>query len=160
MADTVRYLLEQMLPELEDFEKRGLFSKQEIKQIVKKRTDFEYRLKRRAILKEDYLHAIEYEVQLENLRVSRKNALVKKLKAANQRWRSSLADRAITRRIIFLYERALRKFKGDIRLWLQYAEACRIRGSSRQFQKVIIGGLSTCGKIHKRNWFVGCEIPR
>jgi U3 small nucleolar RNA-associated protein 6 len=50
-----RYLLEEMVPELEDMEKRGYFSRQEIKQIVQKRQDFEYSLKRRAALKEDYL---------------------------------------------------------------------------------------------------------
>lgn len=50
-----RYLLEEMVPELEDMEQRGYFSKREIKQIVQKRQDFEYSLKRRAALKEDYL---------------------------------------------------------------------------------------------------------
>lgn len=51
MADTVRYHLEEMVPELEDLEKRGYFNKGEIRQIVKKRTDFEYALKRRAPIK-------------------------------------------------------------------------------------------------------------
>lgn len=55
MADTVRYLLEEMIPELEDLEERGYFTRAEIKQIVKRRTDFEYLLKRRAALKADYL---------------------------------------------------------------------------------------------------------
>ena len=30
MADTVQFLLEEMIPELEDFERRGIFSKAEI----------------------------------------------------------------------------------------------------------------------------------
>lgn len=55
MADTVRYLMEEMVPELEDLEERGYFTRSEIKQIVRKRTDFEYLLKRRAALKADYL---------------------------------------------------------------------------------------------------------
>lgn len=50
-----RYLLEEMVPELEDLEQRGYFSRAEIKQIVQKRQDFEYGLKRKATLKEDYL---------------------------------------------------------------------------------------------------------
>ncbi len=54
MADTVQYLLEAQIPELEDFEKRGYFSRSELKQIVKRRHDFEYLLKRRAALKQDY----------------------------------------------------------------------------------------------------------
>jgi U3 small nucleolar RNA-associated protein 6 len=55
MADNVRAILEDMIPELEDMEKRGYFSKAEIKRIVQKRSDFEYRLKRKAAVKTDYL---------------------------------------------------------------------------------------------------------
>lgn len=55
MADTVRYLLEEMIPELEELEKKGYFNRAEIKQIVQKRQDFEYHLKRRAALKKDFL---------------------------------------------------------------------------------------------------------
>eukprot|EP00878_Enallax_costatus_P044614 GHUV01053303.1.p1 GENE.GHUV01053303.1~~GHUV01053303.1.p1 ORF type:complete len:158 (+),score=30.27 GHUV01053303.1:290-763(+) len=55
MADTVRYMMEEMVPELEDLVKQKYFSKQEVKQIVKRRQDFEYLLKRKAALKEDYL---------------------------------------------------------------------------------------------------------
>ena len=54
MADTVRYLMEEMLPELEDMLKKKYFSKKEIKEIVKRRQDFEYLLKRPAALKEDF----------------------------------------------------------------------------------------------------------
>lgn len=55
MADTVRYMMEEMVPELEEFVKQQYFSRQEVKQIVKRRQDFEYLLKRRAALKEDFL---------------------------------------------------------------------------------------------------------
>ena len=55
MADTVRYLMEEMLPELEDFEKKGYFSREEIKQIVKQRENFEYLLKRKSPLRRDFL---------------------------------------------------------------------------------------------------------
>lgn len=55
MADTVRYLLEESLPELEELESKGFFTRAELKQIVLQRQDFEYALKRRAALKRDYL---------------------------------------------------------------------------------------------------------
>ena len=58
MADTVRAILEEMIPELEDFQKRGYFSRPEIQQIVQRRTDFEYKLKRRAAVKVDYLRLL------------------------------------------------------------------------------------------------------
>lgn len=75
MADTVRYLMEEMIPELEDFERKGYFSRQEVKAIVKRRQDFEYLLKRRAALKQDFLRAIDYETKLEQLRRHRKRSL-------------------------------------------------------------------------------------
>ncbi len=50
-----RYIAEEMIPELEDFEKRGYFTKAEIKQMVKKRLQFEYLLKRKIPLKADFL---------------------------------------------------------------------------------------------------------
>ncbi len=55
MADTVRYHMEEMVPELEDLQRRGFFSAAELKQIAAKRTNFEYLLKRRAPLKADFL---------------------------------------------------------------------------------------------------------
>jgi U3 small nucleolar RNA-associated protein 6 len=54
MADSVRYIMEEMLPELEDFQKKGYFTRDEIKQIVKQRENFEYLLKRKAPVKRDF----------------------------------------------------------------------------------------------------------
>lgn len=64
--------MERMLPELEDLEKRGLFSKQELKEIVRQRRDFEYLLKRHSALKQDFLRYVDYETQLESARKERK----------------------------------------------------------------------------------------
>lgn len=68
----MQYHLERMLPELEDLEKRELFARSEIKEIVRKRRDFEYALKRHSVLKEDFFRYVEYETQLEALRRDRK----------------------------------------------------------------------------------------
>lgn len=136
MADTVNYLLEKMVPELEDLERRKLFDRKELKEIVRKRTNFEYLLKRKAPLKDDFLRYIEYEKDLEALRKIRKARISKQLKASNLKWKDSLCDRAITRRIMFIYERAVRKFKADLEMWFRYLEYCRAHGGTRQIQKV------------------------
>ena len=47
--------MEEMVPELEDLEDKGYFSKAEIRDIVRKREKFEYALKRRTPTKADYL---------------------------------------------------------------------------------------------------------
>lgn len=44
------YHMERMLPELDDLEKRELFTRNEIKEIVRHRRDFEYLLKRHSAL--------------------------------------------------------------------------------------------------------------
>ncbi|KAG6547104.1 hypothetical protein Mapa_011355 [Marchantia paleacea] len=142
MADTVHFHLERMLPELDDLEKRGLFNQQEIKEIVKKRRDFEYLLKRPSPIKQDFLNYVEFEQNLEALRKLRKNALVRDLKGS-EKWRNSLSDYASVMHIMLIYDRALTKFKGDLSMWLQYLEFCRSH-APRKMQKV----TSKCLQLH------------
>jgi hypothetical protein len=47
MADAVQRVMEEMVPELEDLQRKRLFSKAEVRAIVSKRTAFEYALLRR-----------------------------------------------------------------------------------------------------------------
>jgi len=137
MADFVRHVLEDMVPELEDLENRGYFSRPEIKQIVQKRQDFEYNLRRRAALKADFLRCIDYEMALERLRQLRR-----KERAIGGP--STLADHCIVRRIHFIYERMLRKFRGDLALWSHWLAFCQRSKSSRQTSKVLTRAL----KLH------------
>jgi len=112
MADTVQRVLEDMVPELEDFRKRKLFSEAEIKAIVKKRTNFEYLLLRRPPKRVDYLRYIAYEMNLNQLR--------KKRKAIKGSEKRSVSDNSIGMRIHFIFERAVRKFGNDTHLWKQF----------------------------------------
>jgi U3 small nucleolar RNA-associated protein 6 len=134
MADTVRRVLEEMVPELEDLEQRGYFSKNEIKQIVQKRQDFEYNLRRRAALKADFLRYIDYENKLEKLRQLRR-------KQRNIDGPSTLADHCIVRRTHFIFERALRKFRGDLALWSRWLKFCQESKSTRQMSRVLTRAL-------------------
>jgi len=47
--------MEEMVPELHDMEEKGYFTKEEIKDIVRKRENFEYSLKRKMPAKADFL---------------------------------------------------------------------------------------------------------
>lgn len=134
MADTVRRVLEEMVPELEDLEQRGYFNKNEIKQIVQKRQDFEYNLRRRAALKADFLRYIEYENKLERLRQIRR-------KQRSIDGPSTLADHCIVRRTHFIFERALRKFRGDLSLWSRWLKFCQDSKSTRQISRVLTRAL-------------------
>eukprot|EP00775_Hariotina_reticulata_P012876 gene12876-13002_t len=144
MADTVRYLMEEMVPELEDMVKQRYFSQQEVKQIVKRRQDFEYLLKRRAALKDDFLRVVVDDAGRVRGILHRKLFGVRKFpntKMVNYTGRytsgrsfgkkKTLADYAIVRRIHFIFERAVRKFKIDLSLWTTWLEYCRSSNSNR-----------------------------
>lgn len=126
-----------MLPEVEDLERRGLFTRAETRALIQRRREFEYRLRRRAALLEDFQSCIHYEKQLEALRQLRKKALVRKLKRKKgEVWKPSLSDHAGVKRVFFLYNRATRKFRGNLDLWMEYLDFCRLSGAYRHLQKV------------------------
>ncbi|KAK7292424.1 hypothetical protein RIF29_08203 [Crotalaria pallida] len=132
MADVVQYRLERMLDELDDLEQRGLFTRREIAEIVKKRRKFEYRLKRPCPLKQDFLAYIDYESQLDALRRLRMKSVAREMKKqGNMTLKKSMSDIAGLRRMIDIYEIALKRYKGDLQLWFQYLEFCRRRKNGR-----------------------------
>ncbi|RIA97455.1 U3 small nucleolar RNA-associated protein 6-domain-containing protein [Glomus cerebriforme] len=129
MAETVQYYLEQMVPELEDLEHKEIFTKEEIKSIVKKRTNFEYALKRRPAQIIDFLKYIEYEMNLDLLRKKRKGRLGIKGKV-------TISDYSIKRRIYHIFDRTIIKFAGDVKLWLQYIDFAKNEGDDKVLSKI------------------------
>ena len=69
MADKIQLTLENMIPELEQYAKLGIFQKKEIKKIVKKRRFYEYQFERKDVTKNDYFKAIRYEKVLDRRRI-------------------------------------------------------------------------------------------
>lgn len=55
MADAVNLIMERMIPDLEALEKQGVFSREELREVVRRRTAFEYKLRRSAKQVEDYI---------------------------------------------------------------------------------------------------------
>lgn len=140
MADVVQYRLERMVDELDDLEERGIFTRQEIAEIVKQRRKFEYRLKRPSPLKQDYLAYIEYETHVDEMRRARKESVAPELKKqridnANKKRKkkkkNSVSDYAGVSRILRIFDLAVMRFKGDIDLWFRYLEFCRQRNNGR-----------------------------
>ena len=134
MADFVRRTMEDMVPELEDLERRGFFSKAEIQQIVSRRRDFEYALHRRAVIKADFLRYVQYETSLEQLRRLRR-------KQRGIEGAATLADFCIVRRTHYIYERATRKFRGDLSLWARWLRFCQTTGSTQRMSRVLTHAL-------------------
>ncbi|KAL0798352.1 hypothetical protein Bca101_053527 [Brassica carinata] len=133
MADVVQYRLERMVDELDDLERRGIFTRAEISEIVKQRRKFEYRLKRPSPLKQDFLAYIEYESQLDELRRLRRKAVssVQSGDEKKKKKKKSVSDYAGVAKIVEIYRLATRRFKGDISLWFKYLEFCRQKRNGR-----------------------------
>ncbi|CEP11760.1 hypothetical protein [Parasitella parasitica] len=136
MAESVQYYLERMIPELEELEKKNIFSAVEIKSIIKKRTNFEYALQRRIKQKIDFLRAIEYEINLEDLRKKRvvRMGLLESLKGSDLQYSGA-------RRIYSLFKRATIKFKSDLSLWLQYIDYAQRSNSNNILSSVFVQAI-------------------
>jgi len=102
----------------------------EAKLIMKKRREFEMALVRRVARKSDFLRYVAYEMDLERLRQKR----VEKIK---ERSPHSVSDYAIVKRVFQIFERAVRKFKGDVGLWMEY-----IRVAEKVGAKALVGKIT------------------
>ncbi len=127
----VEFQLEQMMPEIVDLEDRGVFTAPELKTIMSKRRDFEYRIHRMQSLKSDFIRYIAYEAGLESLRRLRK----KRLGLDSAEVGLTLSDYSIVRRVHNLYQKTLKKFKGDVELWIQYFDWSKKMKSTRTLGK-------------------------
>ncbi|WVZ61457.1 hypothetical protein U9M48_011325 [Paspalum notatum var. saurae] len=143
MADTVQFRLERMTDELDDLERRGLFTRAELADVVRRRRDFEFRIRRHSPLRQDFLDYIAYELRLDALRNLRKRAIIRasgsdsegdddpvsengnKRRRPKKKWKKSVSDVAGVLRILDIYRMATVRFKGDLDLWFRYLEFCR-----------------------------------
>lgn len=64
MADKVKTVIESMTWDLRSLEKKGIFTHPEVKEILAKREDFEYRMNKNQSTDVDFLLAIQYEIKL------------------------------------------------------------------------------------------------
>ncbi|KAJ6603131.1 U3 small nucleolar RNA-associated protein 6-domain-containing protein [Mycena sp. CBHHK59/15] len=124
-----------MLDELKDLVEKNLFTKSETKEIMKRRTLFETALVRRVAKKADFLRYASYEMGLEQLR--RKRIARLKLPAGP----ASISDYALVRRQFHIFERALKKFKADVGLWIQYIDVAKREGANTLVSRVTARAL-------------------
>ena len=121
-SDKSRFFLEQSVPELREYERKKIFSPEEISSIAKKRSDLEHKINARGSTATDYARYAEFEINVEALRKKR----VKRLgvKATNHNGQ---------RRIFFVFDRGTKKHSGDVGLWMQSIEYAR---SQRAYKKL------------------------
>ncbi len=113
---------------------------------MKKRTGFETTLIRRVAKKADFLRYITYEMGLEQLRrkrIARLSSFIPFFPMGRSIGHSSLllwildlpqapqtvSDYALVRRQFHIFERALKRFKSDVGLWIQYIQLAKREGA-------------------------------
>ena len=129
-SDKVRFLQERSVPELQEFARKRIFTRDEIASITKKRSDFEHILNARGSKPQDYIRYTEYEMNLESLRRKR----VKRLGV-------KISNHTGQRRIFFVLDRATKKFPGDVGLWMQYIMFAQKQGSNTKVSQLLTSVL-------------------
>uniref|UniRef100_A0A673CSG9 UTP6 small subunit processome component n=1 Tax=Sphaeramia orbicularis TaxID=375764 RepID=A0A673CSG9_9TELE len=132
MAEIVQQRIEDRIPELEQLERVGLFTKKEVKA-----TALEYKLHRLIVNKEDFIAYIQYEINILELIKKRRAVSVYKFKREE-------IEFPIIQRINSIFKRATNKWKDDVQLWLSHVAFCKKWGTKGQISKV----FSTMLAIH------------
>lgn len=143
-SDKTRFYQEQSVPELQELERKKIFTKvlnpaprlsfcltheilqQEITSIASKRSDFEHKINARGSHPSDYARYAEYEMNLDTLRRKR----IKRLGVKTTTYTGP-------RRIFFVLDRATRKFHGDVGLWMQYISFARKQKSHKKVTEIL-----------------------
>lgn len=134
MAEVVQSHIEEMLPEVYELQQLGILSSAEGKSVIKTRTDFEYKMRRRISKKQDFIRFIDYEMKLEKLKQSRISKLGLNDVSEGAKYRS-------LQRIHFIYQKCLRKYKNDVPLWIQYIKYCKQVSSTRSLGLAFVEAL-------------------
>uniref|UniRef100_A0A8D3C017 UTP6 small subunit processome component n=1 Tax=Scophthalmus maximus TaxID=52904 RepID=A0A8D3C017_SCOMX len=135
MAEIVQQRIEDRIPELEQLERVGLFTKKEVKSIVKRATALEYKLHRLIVNKEDFIAYIQYEINVLEL--------VKKRRAhIHYQFKREEIEFPIIHRINSIFRRATNKWKDDVQLWLSHVAFCKKWATKGQISKVFSAMLA------------------
>ncbi|PPJ57751.1 hypothetical protein CBER1_00025 [Cercospora berteroae] len=139
-SDKARFYLEQYVPELREYEAKEIFTRDQIAAITKKRSDFEHTLNARGSTPADYARYAQHEMNLHSLLKKRCKRLgIQKTATTNFNGQ---------RTVFFILDRAVKKFPGDVGLWMQYVDFCKKEKANKKLAKVLTRML----RLHTRNW--------
>ena len=119
MADRVQYIIDGMAKPLREVEEMEIFQPNEIRSIVKQRTDREYILMRRKLEPRNFADYIEYERKLEKLlaiRVNRRARTASKDEVDSMRRLQGV----FFKHVCYIFDRAVRRFSQVRGLWNRY----------------------------------------
>ena len=149
MAELVQSNVEDMLAEVYELQQHGIFSPGEAKSIIKTRTSYEYKVRRRISRKNDYIRFIDYELKLEKLKRLRIKQFGITDISEGCRYRGM-------QRIHFIFQKSLKKFKTDIKLWMKYIEYCKSIESERSLGLAFVQAIK-CNPNNSVLWIMSAK---
>lgn len=157
MADGVQFVMDRMASAFRQMEEHEVFSAAEVKSVMKKRTDFEYVLKRRQLTVGDFYKYLEYEVNLEKLMTLRcekelsggGGKVAGKAKTRQDGLRNVKAS--AIRHICTVFERGIRRFPDEFDLLMDYVNFLKERKSNSILNEVFGRALALHPK-HEDLW--------
>lgn len=117
MAEFVHRQMEEMIPELEQMQRVGIFTPNEVKVLVKKRRNFEYKLVQKQKQKKFFLSYAQFEICLLELITSRR-------KKINYVFKKKDIEYSIVDRIHRIFRACTIRWPHDLNLWLSHARFC------------------------------------
>ncbi|XP_046899623.1 U3 small nucleolar RNA-associated protein 6 homolog [Hypomesus transpacificus] len=135
MAEIVQHRIENRIPELEQLERVGLFTKKEVKSMLKRATALEYKLHRLTLCKFDFIAYIQYEINALELIKKRRSRI-------GYHFKREEIEFPITHRINSVFRRATNKWKDDVQLWLSQIAFCKKWNTKGQLSKVFSSMLA------------------
>lgn len=131
VAEKARFHLERAVPQLREFEEKEIFSKDEIRTLVTKRTEFEHLVLGPGCKPHHFQSYVAWELSLDKLRAKR--CLRKKIKHST--------SHASNARVFNIYERAVLRHPGSLDLWTDYLDyAARVKATKR-WRKIMTRAL-------------------
>ncbi|TVY24651.1 U3 small nucleolar RNA-associated protein [Lachnellula hyalina] len=130
-SDKARFHMEQAVPQLQEFKEKKIFTDEEIRTLVKKRSDFEHKICGRGSTPVDFARYAAWEMSLEHLRLKR----CKRLRIKGS---STFSGQA---RIYKIFDRGTERHKYDVALWMSYLECAREAKATQKFKTILTSAI-------------------
>ncbi|KAK5995576.1 U3 small nucleolar RNA-associated protein 6 [Cladobotryum mycophilum] len=132
VAEKARFYLERSVPQLREWEEKELFTKEEIRSIVKKRNDFEHKILSPGNLPSEWASYAQWEQSLESLRSKRcKRLKIRHLESAH----------AGQGRVLAIYDRGVNRHPGSAALWREYLAYTAHVNAAKRWRKTMTKAL-------------------
>ncbi|KAI1325587.1 U3 small nucleolar RNA-associated protein 6-domain-containing protein [Xylariaceae sp. FL0255] len=131
VAEKARFYLERAVPQLREFESKGIFNADEIRSLVRKRTDYEHLVISPGNKPRDWLQYAAWERSLEALRAKRCRRL--EIRSSSKHTGEG--------RVFGILERAVQRHPASLELWKEYLSYAKDMKASKRYRKIMTRAL-------------------